>query len=145
MKQCSKCWQLKPESEFYKRSTATDGLRSWCKLCCNKDNKNREHKYGEYRKQYYRDHKKEGYERSQKHQLKRKYNLTVKQYNQMAIDQGGTCAICGKTNANWHKLSVDHDHNTGEVRGLLCSKCNHTLGLINEDEKILKAMIEYLK
>jgi len=145
MKCCSKCGIWKPKFEFYKRSTATDGLRSWCKLCCNKDNASREHRYKEYRKQYQSSHKKEYYKRSRKHNLHRKYSLTIRQYNEIAIKQKGVCAICNKENINGNKLSVDHDHKTKEIRGLLCSKCNHALGLLGEDIQILRSMIKYLR
>lgn len=59
--------------------------------------------------------------------------------------QGGCCAICGTHQSELiNKLCIDHNHITGAVRGLLCSKCNSALGYVNEDIKILKSVIEYL-
>ena|ERR1035437_4548721 len=56
--------------------------------------------------------------------LKKKFNLTLAQYDTMLADQGGVCKICGGVNANGRQLSVDHNHLTKEVRGLLCIQCN---------------------
>jgi hypothetical protein len=53
------------------------------------------------------------------------------------------CAICGCTNGA-RRLSVDHDHETGKVRGLLCNKCNSAIGLLGEDASIAMKMCEYI-
>lgn len=63
---------------------------------------------------------------NQKHSLKKKYNMTVDQYNSMLKSQNGKCAICGNTSER--ALAVDHNHETGKVRGLLCLQCNVHLG-----------------
>lgn len=81
--------------------------------------------------------------------LKRVYGITLEQYNEMLLAQGNCCAICKSTNNGKHgetdKLfAVDHDHKTGKVRGLLCSSCNVTLGLIKEKVSTLVEMISYL-
>lgn len=82
--------------------------------------------------------------------LRSKFNLTLAEYTAMAIAQGGVCATCKKPetqtrNGNLKALSVDHDHVTGKVRGLLCGHCNTALGKVGDDIKILEAMIAYLK
>ena len=69
----------------------------------------------------------------------------------MLDDQGGVCAICGKpeikerTPGVVFHLSVDHVHDTGKIRGLLCCKCNRFIGLAGEDIAILSNAIGYLK
>lgn len=60
--------------------------------------------------------------------LKQEYGITTLQYNEMLADQLWGCAMCGRTNKNGKRLAVDHDHITGEVRALLCSSCNQSLG-----------------
>lgn len=81
--------------------------------------------------------------------LKRRYGISIDRYNEMLADQGGCCAICGKTETNeiagrTLSLAVDHDHRTGAVRALLCSACNTALGLFNDDRHTLEAAIMYL-
>ena len=80
-----------------------------------------------------------------------KYNLTLEQYDLMFEEQGGVCAICGKSQGIYHwkngtpyRLCVDHDHSTGRVRGLLCTGCNSKLGVI-EDAAFNEKAKKYLK
>ena len=77
------------------------------------------------------------------------FGITLDQYEEYQKNQKNTCAICGKeeTATNQYgikKLAVDHNHLTGEVRGLLCAKCNMALGLLNEDITIMSKMITYI-
>lgn len=75
----------------------------------------------------------------------RKYGLSIEQYEAMYKAQNGVCAICGRLNVAGRRLAVDHDHKTGQVRGLLCSGCNTGLGKFQDRIEILKAMIAYLE
>lgn len=77
--------------------------------------------------------------------LKTTYNITVEDWNKMFEEQKGCCKICGIHQSNTSCFHTDHDHITGEVRGLLCQKCNHMLGLVNDDVSILEKAIKYLK
>ena len=87
------------------------------------------------------------YERNgRKHHLRRKYGITVAEYQQLLKQQDGQCAICktddpGKGKRHFH---VDHCHDTGAVRGLLCVKCNMGLGCFNDGRDLLQTAIEYL-
>lgn len=76
------------------------------------------------------------------------YGLTDADYDQMLEEQGSRCAICRRTPAEAHRdgsrLRVDHDHATGEVRGLLCVSCNSGIGQLGDDAGRLRAAIEYL-
>ncbi len=76
--------------------------------------------------------------------LKSEYGLSVDDYNSMLDEQGGTCAICLGTNKNGTKLHVDHDHDSGEIRGILCSKCNTAIGLLGDDPRIIARATNYL-
>jgi len=74
--------------------------------------------------------------------LKNNYGITVEYYKELFIQQGGECAICRKPQSEFnYPLHVDHDHQTGKVRGLLCSGCNTGLGHF---EKLHKEMRDYL-
>lgn len=75
----------------------------------------------------------------------RTYGITQQQYDTMLAQQDGACAICrGEHVGPGERLHIDHDHTTGEVRGLLCSKCNTLLGLADDNADRLAAAITYL-
>lgn len=78
------------------------------------------------------------------------YGITVARYEELHEMQGGLCAICGEPEGKMQRgkvymLSVDHDHVTGEVRGLLCNNCNRAIGLLKDNTDILKKAIRYLE
>ena len=83
-----------------------------------------------------------------------RYGLSLENLKERLEAQHGHCATCftlltldsfSEKEETVKPAHVDHDHSTGKVRGILCSKCNHALGLVNDDVKVLKAMISYLK
>lgn len=74
--------------------------------------------------------------------LKRKYKISVDKRDTLKDKQGGVCAICAQPGKS---LCVDHNHTTGEVRGLLCSNCNTGLGLFGDNVQHLTQAIEYLR
>ncbi len=74
------------------------------------------------------------------------YGMTVEAYEALHDRQGGLCRICGKPETlPMQRLSVDHDHTTGAVRGLLCSRHNKALGLFGDDPDLLRAALAYLE
>ena len=75
--------------------------------------------------------------------LRRNYGIEVEEYDEMLEAQGGVCAICGGE-AHREFFDVDHCHETGRVRGLLCASCNMGLGKFRDDPKILQNAIDYL-
>jgi len=78
--------------------------------------------------------------------LKRKYGITLEQYEKLLADQGGVCAVCGGPHVGvGGRYHVDHDHRTGVVRGLLCGTCNTGLGQFKDDPVVLEKAISYLK
>ncbi len=68
-------------------------------------------------------------------------DITIDQYNRMLKKQNGCCKICGDK----EKLVIDHDHSTGQIRAILCNRCNLCLGNWGEDIKLLKRAIIYLR
>lgn len=81
-----------------------------------------------------------------------KYNLSVDEYNNMLSSQNYVCAICQQEETTREhrtglvrKLSIDHCHKTGKIRGLLCTTCNHVLGKFKDDENLFNRAINYLK
>lgn len=102
-------------------------------------------------KKYYTNNKDKVLLRCREHHLKKNYGLTSNEYFELVKKQDNKCAICKKEETRYTKtgdikpLSVDHDHNTGEVRMLLCNDCNALIGFANEDTAILKNAIDYLE
>ena len=74
-----------------------------------------------------------------------KYDLSSEEYTRLVLAQNGVCAVCGKTTPGQRNLDVDHDHTTGEIRGLLCRKCNTALGLFQENSLITDKATVYLR
>ena len=93
-----------------------------------------------YRAGYQRDNNKKEQRRAAL--IESRYGITVAQYEQMLEDQAGCCKVCSTGGVT---LDIDHDHATGEVRGLLCRRCNLTLGLYNDNADHLEALASYLR
>jgi hypothetical protein len=75
-----------------------------------------------------------------------KYGMSLEAYNDMLESQGGSCAICKTAAGKFQKsLCVDHDHETGEVRGLLCNSCNWGLGYFRDRPRLLAQALVYLE
>jgi len=132
-RECSECGKFQAWSEFHKRRDLSTGHTSSCKTCRRKRTK-RDTENGSIRNR----------------ELQRKYGIGLDEYLRMAGEQGDACAICGKTEKGIARgkiryWSVDHDHETGRVRGLLCQKCNMILGAAGDDVEILERAIAYLK
>ena len=79
--------------------------------------------------------------------IEKRYGLTRAQYAALLELQGGRCAICrrGPEGSGKKRLTVDHDHRTGEVRGLLCNLCNVSLGSLRDDVQTARSLIVYLE
>ncbi len=73
------------------------------------------------------------------------YGLTREAYESMLAGQGNTCAVCGSSVWGIKGPVVDHDHATGEVRGIICHKCNVAIGLLGDNPKTVRAVADYLE
>jgi hypothetical protein len=96
-----------------------------------------------YMKQWRADNNELIRKQKRKDALKSKYGISVEDYESMLESQGGVCAVCGDINSD-RRLAVDHDHATGEVRGLLCTRCNVAIGFVMEDQDRIIKIQEYL-
>jgi hypothetical protein len=81
---------------------------------------------------------------------RKNYDLTIEEYNDLLYLQNGVCAVCGeketrKLRGKVIPLAVDHCHDTGTVRGLLCSDCNNALGFLREDITRTMRMLDYIR
>jgi len=137
---CTVCnLELRKEA-FYNCKATKDGKSYRCKSCDRVCANN-------YKKTQYLKHR----ELRRKVQRKSKYGLTEDGFDELLKSQDGLCAICNVVlDQGWtrqhkpNKLVVDHNHKTGEVRGLLCTMCNKGIGLLKDDPAILERALGYL-
>lgn len=127
---CPRCDTTKPESEVYLRS---NGSILRCKACQREADRAYYAKNPERRRKQKRD--------ARRRELLREYGLTVAEYEDLVEAANGRCAICEEIN---DRLEVDHCHETGVVRGMLCPRCNKALGLLDDSPASLRRAIEYL-
>lgn len=77
--------------------------------------------------------------------LEKRYGITRKDYDDLYAAQGGVCYICRRANGKTRRLSVDHDHVSGRVRGLLCRPCNNILGHLRDSIEAAERVVAFLK
>ena len=139
-KRCSCCGEVKPTTEFTRRKdNGKWGFLSHCKECRNKKIK-----------KCYIDNPEKFKRINRNNKLKNQYGLTIEDVEIILKNQGYKCAICGEElflfgSSNKLTAHVDHNHETGEVRGLLCDKCNRGLGYFRDNPEYLLSAISYLK
>ena len=171
---CNGCLRLLPPENFSKSKTSTRGYQYKCKLCVSDYDKTKPRldyqkekvslwrktnpeKKAEQKKRHYLKNKekidqkaKDWYnnnkDRSKGSAIQRKYGITTEIFNQMRESQQYRCAICGTGEDSLKKkLVIDHCHNTGKVRKLLCTNCNVAIGMFKESPRIMFLAMEYLK
>ena len=148
-KSCSKCKKIKVLECFSIRDKAKGYYRSECKECVSISSRERyerdKSKYTSKSREYRKLHKIEVKNGLREWNLKTNFGMTIQNYEELLDKQNGTCDICNGINENGNRLSVDHDHNTGKIRSLLCSNCNLMIGNAREDVVVLNNAIEYIK
>jgi Recombination endonuclease VII len=149
---------MKPLVEFYRAAGMKDGHRSECKPCHMAAQRlwyraNREHAIAgvkqwqeenkEHLNAYRREYRKRRKDEDRDAHLRRTFGFSTAEYEDLLARQGGGCAICGRrpTKAALH---VDHDHETGVIRGLLCVGCNNALGQFHDDPDLLSRATDYV-
>lgn len=135
---CIKCRSDISIDRFYKQAGSRSDYHPQCKDCRNL-----------YAAQQRRMKKEQYHAYDWKNNLK-KYGISPTDYEKLFTEQNGLCAICDKpeTDTNQHglkRLAVDHNHETLEIRGLLCAKCNRGLGLFEDDVETLLNAALYLE
>jgi hypothetical protein len=135
VKTCSRCRESKPLDDFHNQRASRSGKQSYCKAC---------HQVVRL------SEKPPSIRRRRRAFLKSRFGISLEQYDTLLAAQGGTCAICRNPETVLDKgvpraLSVDHDHETGKVRGLLCGGCNQGLGRFRDSPVVLKRAVVYLE
>ncbi len=134
---CKRCRKKKPLAKFYKAAFMKNAHESQCKVC---------------QKELLRERKQRNPKKYQddlrRNRYLRWYGITIEDYDQMFEIQKGKCAICGTTRPHFRKnvkhFNVDHNHETGTVRGLLCNTCNRGLGLFRDNVGLIGKAFQYL-
>lgn len=127
MKTCTKCKVRQSIESFYKTKYNKHGLQFWCKSCF---------------KTQTAEYQRKDPTRSRRFQLKHKYGITLEERYQILSSQDYLCAIC-KCELELAIPHLDHDKETGQLRGILCSRCNQGFGLFAESIEFLQAAIAY--
>lgn len=128
-KKCTKCGKRKSTTSFGKAKKNKDGLRYTCRVC----------------DKFYRDTNLIRMRYYAQKNLKFRFTISADEYTALFEAQNSRCAICGKHQVELKKaLSIDHNHENGIVRGLLCPKCNSILGFANDSRGILLKAVKYL-
>lgn len=134
-RKCNKCLKVKPVSDFYK-DRRNGSKRYECKVCHSNYYKDRwKSADKKYRMDRYKSHRK---------YLLKNYGICQSEYDNILKDQNNGCAICGVIPEN-ESLSVDHCHETGKVRGLLCKPCNSAIGLLGDNPSGVFKALRYLE
>jgi hypothetical protein len=140
-KTCTKCGIEKDRSQFSQTRVGKYGpiLMSCCKECARVR-----------ALQWFHDNRERALVNQRHRSLSRTYGITIAEYDAMSAAQGHVCAICKQPEARIKDgkvqfLAVDHCHDTGRVRGLLCNNCNRAVGLLKDDVAILRRAVDYLE
>lgn len=136
VKKCSSCGIVKPVSDFVRRLRGGSEYINYtpsCKQCRNEKHRNWRETTDEH-----------GVSFGLASHLKHKYGLTPREYKNMLEDQEGKCLICHAPFSDKIKPNVDHYHETGQIRGLLCTSCNIFLGYIESSENYVERALNYL-
>jgi hypothetical protein len=161
-KRCVQCGEVKDLEDFYKMKGMRDGHRNDCKACNLAARRARylsdpqkaikrvkdwqvANRGRHLETQRRRRQRPEARARERAGHLKRKYGITLQEYERLLAAQGGRCAICRRLPRGDISLHVDHEHGTGRVRGLLCFRCNNALGDFGDSRDLLQSAVRYLE
>lgn len=136
LKRCPRCKQIKPVAAFYESGDSNQGTAAQCIVCS--DIIRRARPKGEGKTRY-----KKNVRGIRNNILIRDFGITLEQYERMAALQNNLCAICGDPEKG-KGLAVDHNHQTGKVRELLCGRCNPAIGFLRDDPVLARKLASYL-
>jgi hypothetical protein len=153
MKICRLCKVEKSFNDFYKQDRNKDGYKTECKSCSYNQHKKYRNSGGKEKERLSEEKRKnKDPDKWRNYLYQRTYGITLTDYNTMLENQNHCCKLCGEsekvraTNKERtpRRLAIDHDHNTGKVRGLLCHQCNVVLGQYEKYKDLFPKFQEYL-
>jgi len=149
VKMCVDCGRTKAFTEFCPKRNAKDGLLCYCRECANRRRTQSRERNKDRHREVQREWRRRNVEKRQIYDLRQiaqRYGIDKVEYFALVASQNGVCAICAKRETiSGRRLSVDHDHMLGGVRGLLCSNCNLGVGYFYDDPGLLHKAAEYIE
>jgi hypothetical protein len=162
IKQCRMCGESKPLGDFYKMAGMRDGHRNECKACNLADKRRRyaadpakyigmvkrwQQANAERYNAYQRDlrARPEQKRKIRDAYYRRTFGISADDFDALLAKQGGRCAICGRAPEREASLHLDHHHDTGVIRGILCIGCNQGIGQFQDDPELLERAAAYLR
>jgi hypothetical protein len=142
-KTCTKCSEVLALDRFYRNSRAKSGYQSNCKRCQDKLTR----AWGARNPDRVRETStRAARKRWRQNRGLPAWGLTVSEYEELLAGQGGVCRICGKPpSVGRYRFHLDHDHESGVVRGLVCNRCNSGMGFFGDDPVMLRRAAAYLE
>lgn len=140
---CNACRVEKPAGDFYGKQRTCKGCQKARNAQWARDNPERRAEID--RRSKAKADKTAVAERVRRQNYRQSYGITIEQYDEMLAAQGGLCAICRGECPTGKRLGVDHCHETGKVRGLLCKSCNTGIGSLADSIECLEAALAYLR
>ena len=165
MPRCSRCGEEKSVEEFYQDASRPSGYSSFCKPCKRIYHHNHHLTYKERRRELRKrmfqapeqkvrkmaativKERLDDQDRARKKFLSWKYKLTEEEFEERLNSQNRKCAICEADlrTLSSKRVHIDHSHETGEYRGILCGHCNAVLGMARDNPEILRRAATYLE
>jgi hypothetical protein len=161
-KTCRICGETKPLDDFYRMAGMRDGHRNECKACNLAQKKSRydadpethiervtrwreanRERFNEFQRR--NNARPERKRKSRDAYYRRTFGISADEFDALLEGQGGGCAICGTRPKRVASLHLDHCHETGAIRGILCLSCNQALGHFRDDPALLEAAADYLR
>lgn len=140
-KRCSRCGEEKPLEDFYRNRRKKDGKNSYCKPCSLAAKRDHWKKAEDTRARSYETH------------LLNRYGMTPEDYHALRESQEGCCVVCGcdprvefaHLHEKVQRLQVEHSHQTGNLRGLVCQRCNKHVYWAGENLELVRRILDYLE
>jgi hypothetical protein len=161
-KQCRICGEVKPLDDFYQMAGMRDGHRNECKACNLAEKKRRyegdpeKHidrvvRWREANRDRFNAYQRRNNARPERKRAmrdayyRRTFGISADDFDALLDSQGGGCAICGTQPERVANLHLDHCHDSGGIRGILCVSCNQGIGQFRDDPDLLDAAARYLR
>lgn len=145
MKKCYRCKEIKPLDDFGANRSTHDGYQGYCKGCAVATVTASRHKDPTSHRQANQNWRQKNITHHADINAKWKYGVPHGTYDKMFLEQSGVCAICKLPSHNGHRLHIDHCHDTGKVRDLLCTSCNNGIGRFRHKKELLLEAAAYLE